>query len=240
LEDRRTAILNISALDGTIVLDIAISPARIAAGATKRRNMKTLRLSLLLLAISILCSAPVWADSIEYDVNSITTITAPLTCPSCVENIAVSFLWQNNVTAQGWGQVVNGSMDVSSSGFLGTFQPSILQGDNFFYVGLFNNSSSTYSSSDEIDMYYGTLGTITQGSSVHPLFWGCQTTACTTAYGESWFGVGPPSNVGTITQSSIIVTPVTVPDGDSPLLLMVSALGAVGVAYRWRGQDLSS
>jgi hypothetical protein len=135
-------------------------------------------------------------------------------------------------------------MEVSSSGFLGTFQPGSFMPEDGYYLGLFNNALSSSAPRDEIDMYYGTVDgiqdTITPGSSVGALFWGCQTTACTTAYGESWFGVGPPSNVGIITQSSVIVTPVAVPDGDSPLLLMVSALGAVGVAYRWRGQDLSS
>lgn len=200
-----------------------------------------MRRFLIVFATLVVCSAPTWADSVELDVNAWATITAPTTCPSCVEKIDVNFLWMNNALPTGYGQIVLGSLDVKSSGFLGTFSPIGPQGANLFYLGLFNNLVGGEFATDEIDLYYGTTtGVITPGrNSLTFDFWGCQTHACTTAYAESW--IGAPSGAAPVIQEGSIVKPVTtVPDGDSSFLLSFCAFGAFALAWRWRRKESSA
>ncbi|MGA8440008.1 MAG: hypothetical protein WB762_34170 [Candidatus Sulfotelmatobacter sp.] len=196
-----------------------------------------MRKLLVVLGIVALCSAPTWADSVDYEVNAWATITAP---NNAVEKLDVSFLWANNVLPSGYGQIVNGSLNVQSSGFLGTFSPISPQGSNLFYLGLFNNLSglNVFGATDEIDLEYGTsIGVIKPGTSLGYNFYGCVTQACTSAYGTSWEAAAPiPLSI----QEGSTVTAKTVPDGDSPLLLSLGTLGAVGLAWRWRRKESSA
>jgi hypothetical protein len=203
-----------------------------------------MRRFLIVLAVIALCSAPTWADSIEYDVNSVTTITAP--CRGCVENIAVSFLWNGafNINSPGGvpNEIIAGSLNVTSSGFLGTFSPLGPQGNNIFYLGLFDNLTGP---TDEVDLNYGWLfsgiapGDNAPGDSLAPNFYACQTAACTAAYGTSWEG-GPSFSSGILIQTATIVSPVTVPDGDEAIFLSLGSLGAVGLAWGWRRKESSA
>ena len=199
-----------------------------------------MRRFLIVLATLVVCSAPTWADSIELDVNAWATITAP---NGAVEKIDVSFLWQNvpigcnqaGVCTGVSDEIVAGSLDVQSSGFMGTFSPSSPQGNNLFYLGLFNNlAAPTDYTTDEFDLYYSknpsNLLAITPGINTLDgfAFWSCETQACSSAYGQSWIGGAPPLKI----QQGSYVT--TVPDGDSPVPISLSAFGAFALAWRWR------
>lgn len=194
------------------------------------------------LLLSILCSAPVLADSIELDVNAWATITAPTTCKlNCSETIDVSFAFINN--PDGAGTVVPGTMSFSSSGFLAPLTP--VPG-NAFYLGMFNNVVNLNSGgqevllpTDEIDLYYDVTanapnvivpGTNTLGFA----FYACRTQACTNAYGATWAGYQGPTG-GAIQEGSTVRQ---VPDGDSPLALSLAAFGAFALAWRWRRQEV--
>jgi hypothetical protein len=188
---------------------------------------------MFVLAISILCSVPVWADSIEYDVNAWATITAPT---GASEKVDVSFLWQNNLNlSNGYNGpgIVSGSLDVSSSGFLGTFAASCSTCINSLYLPMFDRPilPGNASGADEVDLYYPLL--MTAGTNTVQFdFMDCVTATCTSAYGKGW-GEGEFSQQG-IQQGSTVS--VNAPDGDSSLLLMLSALVPIGAAYRWRSQ----
>jgi hypothetical protein len=241
-------------MDGTIVLDIAIPAARIAADAThKRINMKTLRLSLLFLASSILSSVPVWADGIstpptEYDFTAWASFTAPVSsgCLSnCTETIGESFLFTAPpfTRANNWPFVVpvEGTFSVSSSGFLGTFStnPEV----DVYYENFMNPLGS----GDQIDMGWASpqgpegstglaaeTGMIPLGTNtVNFYLYSCVTQACQAAYGNSW---ETPTPGALVLQTAGGSSVTAVPDGDSSLLLMLSALVPIGAAYRWRSQ----
>src|SRR5580704_2705339 len=154
-----------------------------------------MRKLLFVLGIVALCSAPTWADSIEYDVNAWAEITAT---NGAVENMDVNFTF-HNLDYQGFNEAIVDSVNVRSSGFLGTFAPLSPSGSNIFYLGLFNNPNpTTIYSFDEIDLQYPlTPGGISMppGRNLQYLdfnFYNCQTSACTTAYdGVSWRAAAP-------------------------------------------------
>jgi hypothetical protein len=105
-----------------------------------------------------------WADPIEYDVNAWATITAPR---GAVENIDTTFLFTND-DFSGLSpypqEIESGSVNVTSSGFLGTFTPSV---GNLFYLGLFNGPTEPFQIPlpDEIDLEFP-LGAIGDSASL--------------------------------------------------------------------------
>jgi hypothetical protein len=206
-----------------------------------------MRKLLVVLGIVALCSAPVWADSVV-DVDEWVKITAP---NGAVENINVNFLFNNNFDFPPSGisgEIVLGSLTVTSSGFMGTFSPLSPQGSNLFYLGLFDNFAFTtppYNApTDEIDLDYDltsagivfTPGINTINGNNFAGFYSCGTAACTSAYGTSWSGYGgPPVGAGSIQEGSDVTT---VPDGDSSLPLSLSAFCAFALAWRWRRREV--
>ena len=201
-----------------------------------------MRRFLIVLATLVVCSAPTWAKSIELDVNAWATITAPPNCPSCVEKIDVNYLWLNPADPNtGIGQIVPGSVNVTSSGFLGTFSGDV---DNAFYLGLFNNPAALVPTlnpppppTDEIDLYHsGGENNVLIYPGKNTLsfdFYGCATQECTSAYGTSWEAASPLHL--NIQQGSNVTQ---VPDGDSLLPLSLSAFGAFAMAWRWRRREV--
>lgn len=190
-----------------------------------------MRRLLIVLGVVALCSVA-WADSVEYDVNAWATFTAAAT--GATETIGVNFLYLPNYAG---GTMVPGSLDVSSSGFMGTFSPysnCSTCGFYGYYMGLFNHQG------DEIDLDWNsnqiTGDAILPGTNTVDFDqWSCQSAACVSAEGGSWIGpdgggVGP---FGGVSEGSK-VTAVAVPDGTSFLWLSLSAFASVGLAWRWR------
>lgn len=191
------------------------------------------RLSIVLAAVAF-CTAPTWADSIELNVNAWATITVlqPGCSSNCTETIGVSFLYNTPSITYSAGQIVPGSLEVSSSGFLGSFS-----GSGYWYGA--NYSPLLNSFGDEIDLYPENTG-LSNGiqpgiNTVGFLIYSCQSQLCENTFGATWiidYSSGP-INPYTITQASIAV-PVAVPDGTSFLSLALTSMGAVGMAWRWR------
>ena len=196
-----------------------------------------MRRLLVVLAILAFCSAPTWADSIlpqntELDVNAWSTFTDPA---GATETIGVSFLYLTPSIQYEYGRIVPGSLDVGSSGFLGTFSP----GSSVYYGYLPFYDAGRNGDEIDLDWSISNTGGIEPGINTASFYiWTCQTQACDNAYGQTWtgpFGFGEePSSSGST------VTVVGVPDGDSVLWLMVTALGAVGLVWRWRRTDAIS
>jgi hypothetical protein len=204
---------------------------------------------LIVLATLAVCSAPTWADSSgippitgqEFSVNAWAVITAPSTCPTCVERIHESFLFQNSSSPNYAGEVIPGSLSVQSTGFLGTFSSFSQNCDagcgNAFYLGTWNTfvaGQPVYG--DEIDLYYNDTGSspnvmVAGRNNMSFDFWACETAACSSAYQTNWVG-GVTGDVGLKEGSTI--RPVHVPAGDSFLPLSLSAFGAFTLAWRWR------
>lgn len=188
-----------------------------------------MRRFLVLFAFIAFCTVPTWADSIELDVNAWATFTAPSsTCLSnCTETIGVNFLYDAPSVAYPEGQLVPGTLDISSSGFLGSFS-TFCSGCGFYgyYMGFFNFNG------DEIDLdwNYSSSGIQPGINTVDFYMWSCQSAACVNAEGESWIGEGP----GNPTIGESIVTPVAVPDSTSFLSLTLTAFGTLGLAWLWR------
>lgn len=187
-----------------------------------------MRRLLIVTMVLAFCSAPTWADSVVVDVNAWATFTATQPCSSnCIETIGVSFLYTQPV-GQNAG-IVNDLM-ISSSGFLGTF--SAISGDSPSSQGYFPFFDAPLDTQyDEIDLTgFDPLTRIRTGIDTmgFDLFF-CRTAACDNAYGPDATPLHPNP-----TSESSVVTPVTIPDGDSSPLLMLVALGTVGLGWRWR------
>jgi hypothetical protein len=192
-----------------------------------------MRRLLVVLGVVALCSAPTWADSITYDVNAWATITAPNS--NLTEKIDVNFLWMNNLNLpngyNGPG-MVSGSLNVTSSGFLGTFTAYCSTCINALYLPLDGAQNL-----DQIDLYYpNNPPMMAPGSNTLGFqFMDCESTTCINAYGKGWVE-GEYSPVGI--QQGSIVTQVNVPDGDSSLFLSLSAFGAFALACPWRRREV--
>jgi hypothetical protein len=192
-----------------------------------------MRRFLIVLATLVVCSAPTWADSITYDVNAWATITAP---NNLTENVNVSFLWMNNLNLpngyDGPG-VVSGSLNVTSSGFLGTFTAYDPTGINALYLPLDGAQSL-----DQIDLYYPNWppmmapGSNTLGFQLTD----CESTTCINAYGNGWVYGESPNAINM--QEGSTVSTVNVPDGDSSFLLSITVLGVFALAWRWRRREV--
>jgi hypothetical protein len=184
-----------------------------------------MRRFLIAFAAVVFCAASSWADSILV-VTASATFTATQNCSSnCLETIDMSFQYVppsiNNLA----GEIVPGTLNVTSSGFLGSFTGGSL---NLIYVPSFNSLG------DEIDLNIpGNQGIQVGVNTLSFYLWSCQSQACDNAFGETWAGLGP----GDPTSGSSTVTPVAVPDGSSFTSLTLAALGAFGVASRWRRKD---
>jgi hypothetical protein len=189
-----------------------------------------MRKLLTVLGVVVLCSAPTWADDI-YDVNAWAVITAPNS--NLTENLDVSFLYNNDLNPSNTSEpegMVSGSLNLISSGFLGTFSAYCSTCINALYMPL-----DAAGDLEEIDLDYLNRPLITPGiNTVSFSFMNCDTAACTSAYGRTW--VEGDYYPGGIQQGSI-VTQVNVPDGDSSLLLSLSAFGAFGLAWLWRRKE---
>jgi hypothetical protein len=189
-----------------------------------------MRRFLIVFAAIAFCSAPTWADSIVLDVNAWATFTAPLTCLSnCTETVDVSFLYDTPSVVYENGQIVSGTLDVGSSGFLGTFSSrneSVFSG----YIPFLNSGG------DEIDLDWlfssNGIGIQPGINTLSFYMWTCQSEACDNAYGEKWAGL---NNAGEPSQGGSTV--VAVPDGDSFLWLSLTALASIGLVWRWRRID---
>jgi hypothetical protein len=188
-----------------------------------------MRRFLIVLGVVALCTAPTWADSVELDVNAWATFTSAATKQT--DTIAVNFLYiPDNL---GIGSMVPGSLTLSNSGFLGTFNNNCAPCSDY-YVGFFSALG------DEIDLDW--TPTPSGGFSIQPgintvsfYMWGCQSADCVSAdcvnaEGTSWIGEGP----GSPTKESSVVTAVAIADGDSFLWLSLAALASVGLVWRWR------
>lgn len=189
---------------------------------------------LVLIAVLACSSAPSWADSIELDVNAWGTYTATQPCSSnCTETIAMSFLYDTPSVDYPEGEMVPGSFQMSSSGFLGTFSGPSNQRWMGDYMPSFNGLG------DEIDLYSFAANEFSIAPGVNTVgffIYSCQSEICANAFGQTWTADGP----GFTSDESSIVTPVQVPDGDSVPWLMVTALGAIGLVWRWRRTDAIS
>lgn len=192
-----------------------------------------MRRLLILFGVVALCSAPTWADSIELEVNAWATFTAPASsCLSnCTETIGVSFLYDTPSLLYESGQIVPGTLDISSSGFLGSFSTYCPTCSSFYgyYMGFFNSLG------DEIDLdwNYSSTGIQPGINTVDFYLWSCQSQSCDDAYGETWIGL---NSAGEPSKDASIVTRA-VPDETSFLSLSLTALGAVGLAWRWRRRE---
>lgn len=193
-----------------------------------------MRRLLIFLAAIAFFSAPSWADSIDLNVNAWVIISASSsTCFSnCTETLAVNFLYAPPSIQYESGEIVPGSMSISSSGFLGTFSAGpVFSG----YIPFWDAGRE-----DEIDLDWS----FNQGLAIQPgtntlffNFWSCESVACGTALGGTWptNPDGLPAGItGGIVGDYSIVTPVAVPDGTSFLSLAVATLAAFGIGWRWR------
>jgi hypothetical protein len=182
-----------------------------------------MRRFLIVFAVLAFCSAPIWADSIEYDVNAWATFTAPVT--GATDTIAVNFLYIP--TSQYVpGNYVPGSLTLGNSGFLGTFSQSCHPCAPDYYTAFYNLLG------DEVDLDYPANGIQTGINTVDFYMYTCISAACTNAEGTSW--IGPESPLGLPTRESSVVTAVAIPDGDSFLWLSLTALASVGLVWRCR------
>ena len=191
-----------------------------------------MRRFLIVFAAVIVCSAPTWADSIEYDVNAWATFTAPSSCLSnCTDTIGVNFLY--TPTSQYVpGNYVPGSLTLSNSGFLGTFSQSCHPCAPDYYTAFYNLLG------DEVDLDYPENGIQTGINTVDFYMYTCISAACTSAEGTSW--IGPESPLGLPTRESSVVTAVAIPDGDSFLWMSLTALASVGLVWQWRRRQEQS
>ena len=204
-----------------------------------------MRRLLVVLATLVVCSAPTWADSIELDVNAWATFTATQPCSSnCTETIATNFLYMPpsdfaadpNSEASFTGQIVPGSMNVSSSGFLGSFSTPLgdpISGQG--YIPFFNKATFPL---DEIDLQVPLAAEFDGVDGIQPgvntvgfdLFY-CLSQVCQAAFGTQQLHPGPSSE-------SSVVTRVAVPDGTPFFPLCLSSFGAFGLVWRWRRREV--
>jgi hypothetical protein len=187
-----------------------------------------MRRLLIASAVVTFCFASSWADSI-LDVNASATFTATKSCSSnCTETISTSFQYLQPSILDPFGEIVAGTLDVSSSGFLGSF--SKRGAGSFYYVPFLNSLG------DEIDLDIPGFKGIKAGvNTVDFYLFSCQSLACDNAFGERWIAVGP----GSPTSQSSRATAVAVPDETSFLSLMLTALGAMSLVWRWRRTEAS-
>jgi hypothetical protein len=197
-----------------------------------------MRRLLIVFAVVAFCSAPIWADSIELDVNAWATFTATQHCSSnCTETIGMNFLYMPpsdfaadpNSEASFTGQIVPGSMNVSSSGFLGSFSTfSTISISSQGYIPIADSMG------DDVDLNVpvGTPDGIEPGINTvsFQLFY-CESQACQTAFGTQELHPGP-------SNGSSVVTRVAVPDGTPFLPLCLSSFGAFGLVWRWRRREV--
>lgn len=188
---------------------------------------------LFVLGIVTLCSVPTLADSI-YDVNAWIILTAPNNS-NLTEKIDVNFLYTNGNPAysdklfDGAG-MVSGTLNVTSSGFLGTFSPYCSTCINVLSMPL-----DAEQNLEEIDLYVNGPKITSGINTVNFSFMDCETTTCIDDYGRGWVeGEYYPTGI----QQGSIVTQVNVPDGDSSLFLSLSAFGAFALACRWRRREV--
>jgi hypothetical protein len=192
-----------------------------------------MRRLLIVTAVLAFCSSPTWADSIELDVNAWATFTTTQPCTAnCTETIRVNFLYipppTLNVTPENFlGTVVPGTMDVSSSGFLGPFSA--------YFGGVVNSQGYvgfSGSSGDEIDLNILSNNGFQPGINTADFdLFSCESQACQTAFGTQELHPGP-------SNGSSVVTRVAVPDGTPFLPLCLSSFGAFGLVWRWRRREV--
>jgi hypothetical protein len=191
-----------------------------------------MRRLLIVFAVVAFCSAPIWADSIELNVNAWATFTATQPCSSnCTETIGVNFLVEvPNLTNYLDAQLVPNSLSVSSSGFLGSFSSPyctscyVTLGD---YIAFYNGGIY----GDEIDLMFAGFVIPPGINTVKFDLFTCVSSACQAAYGSA-----EGLHVYTTSQSSV-VTRVAVPDGTPFLPLSLSAFGAFALVWRWRRRE---
>jgi hypothetical protein len=185
-----------------------------------------MRRLLISFALVAFYSASSWANSI-LDVNASATFTATKSCSSnCTETISTSFQYLQPSILDPFGEIVPGTLDVSASGFLGSFSKG--GAGSFYYVPFLDSLG------DEIDLDIpGSRGIRAGVDTVDFYLFSCQSMACDKAFGERWIVLGP----GSPTSQWSTATPVGVPDETSFLSLMLAALGSTGLVWRWRKRE---
>jgi hypothetical protein len=179
--------------------------------------MICIRRKILLVLVLLLCCVSAWADSITEEVTTQAVFTAT---NGATETMSMSFEYITPSPNFENGQIVAGTMDMSSSGFLGTFSDAKLFSD---FIGTYNFMG------DEIDL----LGEFNNGfnNSNYLYLWGCQSQACFDAYGVRWTNFGP-NNDAIPTYSSTSV--VRVPDGTSFPLMVLASFLTVAMLWKYR------
>ena len=197
-----------------------------------------------LIVFALVCYSVLANAGSIYDVNAWATFTGTQ-CASCTETIGLNFLYippDPKDPSTFLGTIVPGTMNVSSSGFLGIF--SDVYGDyvnSQGYIPFANNPGSPYSMRDEIDLYVTDLNGIQLGTNTinFDLFY-CFSEECQDGYGNLYGG----QSSGNInlhpnpTSQSSVVTRVAVPDGTPFLPMVVTSVGVMGLALRWRRKNI--
>ena len=201
-----------------------------------------MRRYLIIFALVACYSAQASAGSI-YDVNAWATFTGTLPCSTnCTETIGLNFLYipppPNNDFLL--GTIVPGTMNISSSGFLGTF--SDVYGDyvnSQGYIPFANNPGLPYNMRDELDLNVTSLSGIQLGMNTlnFDLFY-CFSVECKKGYGDLYGGSGNFNPHPNPTSQSSVVTRVAVPDGTPFLPMVVTSVGVMGLALRWRRKNI--
>lgn len=181
-----------------------------------------MRKLLIAVAALTLCSASAWADGASLDVTAWATFTATQCSSNCTETIKTSFEYIPPDVNHIEGQIVSGSMDVTASGFLGSFSSIGLKS---YYVGFLNFLG------DEIDLDIPNgVGIQTGINTVYFDLYTCESQTCGGAYGQTWTGIGPEN----VTGQGSVVKAVEVPDETSFLSMTIISLIATIVACRLR------
>jgi hypothetical protein len=191
---------------------------------------------LIAFAVVLFCSSSIWADSI-LDVNISGTFIATQPCSSnCTENIGINFQFDltNYPYGSNYGYAVPGTTSVWASGFLGSFDSLSYQGSNGYINLSMGYMPFLDPGGDELDIRFSVnppafpVGVDT----ISMEFWGTHSNpAYIDAFGSSNNCCVQP------TYYTSTVTPVAVPDETSFLSLSLTALGAVGLVWRWRRRD---
>jgi hypothetical protein len=193
--------------------------------------MKPLRLSLLFLAISTFCSAPVWADSIQ-GASLPTQFTGQLFGPGFQvtsfgpnsDNIACIC---NDPEFGNSKFAVYGLNSADAHGFL------YFADQNFeMAVKLFDVVYTPTGNPNFINLQASFAGFSDGNVPISGTFYEYQNTV-----------YGVPGTDGYTIGGSVGFNgtpPVGVPDGDSVVLLSLTSFGAIGAAYRWRSQRLEA
>jgi hypothetical protein len=177
-----------------------------------------------LAVVAFLCTST-RADSI-LDVNAWATFAAMQPCYSnCTETINTSFQYYPISVEHSIGGIVPGTLDLSSSGFLGSFSVGQFGGE---YISFFNSMG------DEIDLEipmnpFYPAGLQPGVNTVGFYLWACQSQTCGNAYGETWIVQGP----GQPTSRGSMAAPISTSEPPTWFLLVLGA-ALLSLVMKWK------